>query len=75
VPDAIERWLRRYEADRVEGEAFNAYAERVGTKAFEDEVRDLAMPVEFGLETMSHFIDWNRKVPFVVQRGEGECAI
>jgi len=24
---------------------------------------------------MSHFIDWNRKVPFVVQRGEGECAI
>jgi len=24
---------------------------------------------------MSTFIDWNRKVPFQVIRGEGECAI
>ena len=54
---------------------FNAYAERVGTTAFEDEVRDLAMPVEFGLETMNQFIDWQRKVPFQVIRGEGECAV
>ena len=75
VPEAVERWLRKYEAEREDGEAFNAYAERVGTTAFEDEVRDLAMPVEFGLETMNHFIDWNRKVPFQVIRGEGECAV
>ena len=61
VPEAVERWLRGYEAEREEGEAFNAYAERVGTKAFEDAVRDLAMPVEFGLETMNQFIDWNRE--------------
>jgi hypothetical protein len=24
---------------------------------------------------MSHFIDWQRKEPFQVVRGEGECAI
>jgi len=75
VPEAVERWLRAYEVGREDGEPFNAYAARIGTKAFEDEVRDLAMPVEFGLETMSHFIDWNRKVPFQVIRGEGECAV
>jgi sulfite reductase beta subunit-like hemoprotein len=75
VPEAVERWIRKYEAERTDGEVFNAYAERVGTAAFEDEVRDLAMPVEFGLETMSHFIDWQRKVPFQVIRGEGECAV
>jgi sulfite reductase (ferredoxin) len=75
VPEAVERWLRKYEAERYEGEVFNAYAERVGTKSFEDAVRDLAMPVEFGLTTMTEFIDWTKKVPFVVQRGEGECAI
>jgi sulfite reductase beta subunit-like hemoprotein len=75
VPEAVERWLRKYEAEREDGEAFNAYAARIGTTAFEDEVRDLAMPVEFGLETMNHFIDWNRKVPFQVIRGEGECAV
>jgi sulfite reductase (ferredoxin) len=75
VPDAVERWLRAYEAEREEGEPFNAYAARVGTKSFEDAVRDLAMPVDFGLETMNQFIDWNRKVPFQVIRGEGECAV
>ena len=46
-----------------------------GPTAFEDQVRDLAMPIEFGLETMDHFIDWNRNVPFEVIRGEGECAV
>jgi sulfite reductase beta subunit-like hemoprotein len=75
VPEAVERWVRQYERDRTEGEVFNAFAARVGTKAFEDEVRDLALPVEFGLDTMDQFIDWHRKVPFVVQRGEGECAV
>jgi sulfite reductase beta subunit-like hemoprotein len=75
VPDAVERWLRMYEAEREGDEEFNAFAERVGAKRFEDEVRQLAMPIEFGLENMSHFIDWNRKVPFQVIRGEGECAV
>ncbi len=75
VPEAVERWIRLYEGGRGEGEPFNAFAARVGAKAFEDEVRELALPVEFGLQTMEHFVDWERKVPFVVQRGEGECAV
>src|SRR6476620_1773840 len=75
VPEAVERWIRLYEREREDGEEFNAVAGRLGTKAFEDEVRELALPVEFGLGTMEHFIDWERKVPFVVQRGEGECAV
>jgi sulfite reductase beta subunit-like hemoprotein len=75
VPEAVERFIRLYEREREDGEEFNAVAARLGAKAFEDEVRDLAMPVEFGLETMEQFIDWDRKVPFVVQRGEGECAV
>jgi FixJ family two-component response regulator len=47
----------------------------VGTGEFEGLVKDLAMPVEFGVQTMNQFIDWNRDVPFVVVRGEGECAV
>jgi len=31
--------------------------------------------VQFNVETMSTFIDWNRDVPFAVVRGEGECAV
>jgi sulfite reductase beta subunit-like hemoprotein len=76
VPEAVERWIRFYEAERYnESEVFNAFAERVGPNAFEDLVRDLAMPIEFGLETMENFIDWTKNVPFQVERGEGECAV
>jgi hypothetical protein len=75
VPEAVERWIRAYEAEREDGEVFNAYAARIGTKAFEDRVRDLALPVEFGLGTMNEFIDWTKNVPFQVERGEGECAV
>jgi sulfite reductase beta subunit-like hemoprotein len=75
VPDAVERWVKMYEAERTDGEAFNDYAERAGTTRFEDEVRDLAMPVEFGVETMNMFMDWTKSVPFEVVRGEGECAV
>jgi sulfite reductase (ferredoxin) len=75
VPDAVERWVRHYQAERQEGEAFNDFVARVGEKEFEDVVRDLAMPVEFSLDTMNHFIDWNRGEPFKVVRGEGECAV
>jgi sulfite reductase beta subunit-like hemoprotein len=75
VPEAVERWLRLYESEREDGEQFNPFAERVGSSRFEDEVRDLAMPIEFSLENMQHFIDWQRKEPFQVIRGEGECAV
>jgi sulfite reductase (ferredoxin) len=75
VPDAIERWIGHYEANREDGEEWNDFAERVGTAELESLVKDLSMPVDFGLETMNQFIDWKRNVPFEVVRGEGECAV
>jgi sulfite reductase beta subunit-like hemoprotein len=75
VPDAIERWIRQYEAGRQDGETWAAFTKRVGTSELEAKVKDLSMPVDFGLETMNQFIDWNRDVPFEVIRGEGECAV
>ncbi|HEY1284504.1 MAG TPA: nitrite/sulfite reductase [Solirubrobacterales bacterium] len=75
VPEAVERWVRLYEAERAEGEEFNAFADRTGAEPFEAEVKDLTLPAEFSLETMQQFIDWNRSSPYKVERGEGECAI
>ncbi len=75
VPDAVERWVRLYQAERNEGEQFNDFAERIGYDRFEEEVKDLAMPVDFSLENMNMFIDWNRASPYKVERGEGECAV
>ncbi len=75
VPEAVERWVRLYEAERADGEEFNAFAERAGAERFESEVKDLTLPAEFSLETMQQFIDWQRATPYKVERGEGECAI
>jgi sulfite reductase (ferredoxin) len=75
VPDAIERWIEQYQASRKDGEEWNEYLQRVGAAELEAAVKDLSMPVDFGLETMNTFIDWNRDVPFEVIRGEGECAV
>jgi len=75
VPEAIERWLRFYESDRADGETFKDFVDRVGASEFEQRVKDLTMPVEFNLENMNYFIDFNREAPFEVQRGEGECAV
>ncbi|MHB1569070.1 MAG: nitrite/sulfite reductase [Solirubrobacteraceae bacterium] len=75
VPEAVDRWLRFYESDRIEGESFSAFVDRVGAPEFEQRVKDLTMPIEFNLENMNHFIDWTKNVPFQVVRGEGECAV
>ena len=75
VPEAIERWIRHYEANRTDGEAWGPFSQRVGTAELEGLVKELSLPVDFGLETMNTFIDWNRNVPFEVIRGEGECAV
>jgi sulfite reductase beta subunit-like hemoprotein len=75
VPEAVERWVRFYESDRLQGELFPAFVDRVGVSEFEGRVKDLTMPIEFNLENMNYFIDYDRQGAFEVQRGEGECAV
>lgn len=75
VPEAIARWLKHYESTRNDGETWLSFVERVGTGELEGLVKELSLPVDFGIESMNEFIDWNRSVPFEVIRGEGECAI
>ncbi|HEX8074717.1 MAG TPA: hypothetical protein VF545_07025, partial [Thermoleophilaceae bacterium] len=73
--EAVERWIRYYEAERQDGEHFNDFVDRTGTEGFERAAKDLSLPVEFNLENLTHFIDWNRNDPYRVERGEGECAV
>ncbi|MDQ6817694.1 MAG: nitrite/sulfite reductase [Actinomycetota bacterium] len=75
VPEAVQRWVRLYESQRLDGEEFNAFVDRVGPAEFEARVKDLTMPIEFNLQNMSLFVDWSRSGPFEVVRGEGECAV
>jgi sulfite reductase beta subunit-like hemoprotein len=75
IPDVIERWLGFYEKNRNDGEEFNAFVERIGVQEFEAIAKPMSLPVEFNLENLQEFVDWNRSVPYQVIRGEGECAV
>ncbi|MBI3245705.1 MAG: nitrite/sulfite reductase [Deltaproteobacteria bacterium] len=75
IPDAVERFIRLYQARRNDGEGFNDCIDRVGIDAFEAAIRDLSLPVKFDDEHQSEFIDWNRPGLYKLERGEGECAV
>ena len=75
VPEAVERFLGVYQAQRTEGEPFNAFFDRVGVKPFEAVVQDLTLTPNFGTENIQEFVDWEREGLYVLERGEGECAV
>ena len=75
VPQAVERFVRLYEQDRQDGEEFSAFFDRVGVKPFEAAVQDLTVTPVFATDSIQEFIDWEREGLYVLERGEGECAI
>ena len=76
VPDAVERVICLYHAERNGGaELFSAWIDRVGVQPIQDAVDDLTLPPEFSADTLPMFIDWDRQDIYILQRGEGECAV
>ena len=74
APEAMQRIIGFYEKERQENEAFHKFVNRVGPKAFEPILEDLkgAGPVA---ENMDLYQDWERVGMYVLERGEGECAV
>jgi len=75
VPETVERFLSLYQRERREGEEFNDYFDRVGSEPFLAAAEDLTLPPDFAPDTLPMFIDWEREGLYVLQRGEGECAV
>ncbi|MPZ97777.1 MAG: nitrite/sulfite reductase [Dehalococcoidia bacterium] len=75
VPVAVERFVGVYQAERQDGEPFNDFFDRVGVAPFEAAVKDLTLTPEFSTDNLQEFIDWEREGLYVLERGEGECAI
>ena len=75
TPDAVQRWLELYQSERKDGEEFNAFFDRVGRERFEETVQDLTIPGEFSEDNRQMFIDWTKLDLYVLERGEGECAV
>jgi sulfite reductase beta subunit-like hemoprotein len=75
APEATKLLVAVYERERQPGEEFNACFDRIGPKPFEDAIKDLALPGEFSDDNQSMFMDWGKLDLYVLQRGEGECAV
>jgi sulfite reductase beta subunit-like hemoprotein len=76
APEVVERFIAHYQSARLSAdEEFNAFVDRVGTKQLEGLLTDLALPPAFSLDGMNEFIDWERDGLYVLERGEGECAV
>jgi sulfite reductase beta subunit-like hemoprotein len=75
VPEAVERIIRHYEDNRENGEQFIDFFDRTGKEPFDEALKYLTLPPEFSEESEPIFIDWERDVHYVLERGEGECAV
>lgn len=75
APDVVERFVALYERERQDDEAFNDTFDRLGSRVFEDEIRDLSVAPDFAPTDVQEFMDWEREALYVLERGEGECAV
>jgi sulfite reductase beta subunit-like hemoprotein len=72
-PALVGRLLDLYQAERLEGEKFEAFVERVGLPKIREAVKDLTdLPPQ--TEAPEAYLDWGGTEAFSVQTGVGECA-
>ena len=75
VPTAVERLLADYEEHRLEDdEPFNDYVDRREPAYFNELLSSLSLTPEYS-DDAEQFIDWERDHQYVLERGEGECAV
>ena len=75
MPEALTKVLDFYKAERNDEEIFRDFAARVGPESFEPLLAEFKELPELNRESLDLYIDWNKTVKYVLERGEGECAV
>ena len=75
MPDALRKVLDFYKAERNDDEIFRDFTARVGAESFEPLLAEFKEIPELNRESLDMYIDWDKTVKYVVERGEGECAV
>lgn len=73
VPEAVEHLVGRFRAERLDGERFAEWVERVGKKDISESLAHLRVLPDFD-ENPDFYIDWGEEEPFFIGTGQGECA-
>ncbi|MGI8743551.1 MAG: nitrite/sulfite reductase [Bryobacteraceae bacterium] len=71
APEAVERVLRHFLANKIDGESFRDYVVRHKIETFRLMTNDLAKPASVPEE---FFQDWGDEVDYSLKLGRGECA-
>ncbi len=75
IPDAVEKLVDAYVAERDDGEKFAAWSQRVGTAHVQELLAPYKVVPEFNQDPMA-YVDWGQTKFFTLDDlGEGECAI
>ncbi len=75
VPGMVREIATYYKDNRQDGEAFNTFLDRVGVEELTSvaaAVQESAASKEVGGDL---YVDWERTNNYVLERGEGECAV
>ena len=75
VPEATFKVLSYYRENRQEGEEFKDFALRVGKEPFEQIIAELSEVPTLGRDNIDLYVDYDRTVLYVMERGEGECGV
>jgi sulfite reductase beta subunit-like hemoprotein len=73
APALVERLLELYQAERLDGERFDDFVDRLGIGKIRETVKELAALPPHS-EAPEKYLDWGATEDFRVQTGAGECA-
>ena len=75
MPDALKKIIHTYVAERNNNEEFKDFAVRLGSEKFEGLVQEYKDVGELNRETLPKYMDWDKTIKYVLERGEGECMV
>ena len=75
VPEVIKDIAGFYKENRLDGEEFNPFLDRVGLKPIEEIASRYKDIAPLGPDSQDLYVDWEKSGLYKLERGEGECAV
>ena len=75
APDALKKIIQTYMSKRNDNEEFKDFAVRFGSENFEEVLQEFKDVGELNRDTLPKYMDWDKTIKYVLERGEGECMV
>ena len=75
VPEVVKEIAAHYKVNRLDGEEFKDFVDRVGIEPFKEIASQHREVEALGPDSMDLYMDWDTAEVYKLERGEGECAV